>query len=110
MKTSDILATGQFKCLAGDPETDLEVTGCYISDLLSWVMGHSGRGDAWITIMSHLNIIAVAALKEFSCIIVSEGGALDDNAAAKANEDGILVLGTPLPTFEAAKLLAGLGL
>ena len=36
-----------------------EIDGCYCGDLLSWVMGRAQSGDAWITIMSNANIVAV---------------------------------------------------
>jgi hypothetical protein len=42
-----------------------EITGGYTGDLLSWVMGRASCGNAWITIMSNINIIAVASLLDF---------------------------------------------
>ena len=50
-----------------------EVNGAYIGDLLSWVMGRAGEDNAWITIMSNSNIVAVATLADVSCIILAEG-------------------------------------
>ena len=55
------------------PEPDREVTGGYVGDLLSWVMGRASAGDAWITIMSNMNVAAVASLADVSCVIFSEG-------------------------------------
>ena len=49
-----------------------EVTGVYIGDLLSWVMGKASYGDAWITIMTNVNILAVASLTDTACIILAE--------------------------------------
>ena len=60
------------------PDGDREVTGCYIGDLLSWVMGRAAADNAWITIMSNVNILAVASLADASCIILSEGVTVDD--------------------------------
>lgn len=51
------------------PEGDREISGVYIGDLLSWVMGRAKAGDAWITIMSNINIVAVASLADVACII-----------------------------------------
>ena len=45
------------------PDPDREVSGVYIGDLLSWVMGRAGADEAWITIMSNRNIVAVADRK-----------------------------------------------
>ena len=44
--------------VAHNPEADLsrELSGCYIGDLLSWVMAHAFSGCVWITIMSNINV------------------------------------------------------
>ena len=60
---------------------DRDVEGVYIGDLLSWVMGRAQSGNAWITIMSNLNIVAVATLADVSCIILAEGVTLDAQVA-----------------------------
>ena len=66
------------------PDGDREVTGVYIGDLLSWVMGKANSGDAWITIMSNINILAVASLTDCSCIILSEGVTLSEDVISTA--------------------------
>ena len=43
-------------------EPDRPVTGGYCGDLLSWVMGRAPADGAWLTIMSNVNVAAVAAL------------------------------------------------
>ena len=55
-----------------EAEPDREVTGGYAGDLLSWVMGRAQSGDAWITIMSNNNIIAVATLTDAALVILAE--------------------------------------
>jgi hypothetical protein len=46
------------RLLAGADGMDNELKGAYICDLLSWVMSHAKKGDAWITVQTHANIIA----------------------------------------------------
>ena len=70
---------------------DREVTGGYVCDLLSFVMGRAKSGDAWITVMGHVNAIAVAVLADVSCIILSEGVRLSEEAAQKARQNGVTV-------------------
>ena len=43
-------------------DTEREITGCYIGDLLSWVMGRAPEDSAWLTVMGNINSIAVATL------------------------------------------------
>lgn len=60
--------------LSGSDETlAREVEGGYSGDLLSWVMGRAGDGDAWVTIMPNVNVAAVAALTDVACVILAEG-------------------------------------
>lgn len=91
------------------PNPEREVTGGYAGDLLSWVMGRAKSGDAWITIMSNVNIVAVATLAEPACIILAEGVKLDSDALSKALDTGINILSGKKDTFalcaEVARLL-----
>ena len=84
------------------PDGDREITGAYIGDLLSWVMGRATTGDAWITIMSNINIIAVASLADAACVILAEGVELDEKVTATAEAKGVNVLSAPCGAFDAA--------
>ncbi len=53
-------------------DPDVEISGGYCGDLLSWVMGKAGEKNLWVTIMNNINIIAVASLLEFSCIVLAD--------------------------------------
>ena len=90
------------------PEPDREVTGGYAGDLLSWVMGRANAGDAWVTIMSNVNIVAVATLADPSCIILSEGVNPDDGVIEKAQSVGVNVLSAKDDTFAVCAKIAGL--
>ena len=77
-----------------------EVNAGYTCDLLSWVMAHGKEGMAWITVQTHMNVIAVATLHDMSCVIVPEGIRVENDVAAKANEEGVAVLTSSLSAFE----------
>ena len=55
------------------PDGERTVSGVYIGDLLSWVMGRAKADDAWITIRSNVNVLAVASLSDVACVILAEG-------------------------------------
>lgn len=84
------------------PDPEREVTGGYMGDLLSWVMGRAQSGAAWITIMSNQNVAAVAALSDVACIILSEGVQPDPDLLKKAEMQGINLLGTEKSSFQIA--------
>ena len=107
MTVKDLLLTDGIKALAL-PFGDREITGVYIGDLLSWVMGRAREGDAWITIMSNINIIAVASLADTACIILAEDVELDEEIIKTANSKQINILSTSKSIYEIAVLLSGL--
>lgn len=89
-----------------DPERPVE--GGYCGDLLSWVMGRAPAGGAWLTIMSNVNVAAVAALSDVSCVVLAEGVVPDPPLLDKARAQGITLLGTELSVYDCAVRLGGL--
>ena len=90
------------------PEPEREITGGYTGDLLSWVMGRAQAGDAWITIMSNINIVAVAALADPSCIILAEGVDPDDGVLQRAETQGVNLLKSADNSFTLSAKIAAL--
>lgn len=88
---------------------DVEVTGGYASDLLSCVMAKARAGNVWVTLQSHLNIVAVAALLGLAGIIVTEAATPDAATLKKAEEEGVAILTTSETTFSVVAQLAELG-
>jgi len=89
------------KVLTGNNEgLENSIEGIYTCDLLSWVMSHAQKGDAWITVHTNINIVAVAVLTEVSCIIVPEGICVEQDTVKRAESEGIVILGTDLNTYE----------
>jgi DRTGG domain. len=85
-----------------DSEISLEINGGYVSDLLSDVMGNAREGEIWITIMKHLNVIAVASLANLSAIIFSRGITPEPVVIEKAAKENICLIKSGLSTFEIA--------
>ncbi|MBK8616775.1 MAG: serine kinase [Anaerolineales bacterium] len=80
--------------------TSVQPDGGYTSDLLSCVMAGAKNNYLWITLQAHLNIVAVAALLDVAAIIITENAQPDSATISKANEQGIVLLSTPKPTYE----------
>ena len=107
MKISELKCKLGLELLTDDNFCDREVTGCYIGDLLSWVMGKASSQDAWITIMNNINIVAVAALTDVSCIILCEGVDAEKEIIDKANSQGIVILKSENTAYELACKISG---
>lgn len=84
------------------PDGDREIDGCYMGDLLSWVMGRANADNVWITIMTNSNITAVASLADMSCILLAEDALPDKDVINIGMEKNINIISSPLPQYETA--------
>ena len=101
MKVSDLVLCEQFEVVTL-PDKDREIDGVYVGDLLSWVMGRAQSGNAWITIMSNVNILAVASLADTACIILAESVKLEDSVLETAKQKGINILYSEASIYDTA--------
>lgn len=90
------------------PDGERTVSGGYAGDLLSWVMGRAQSGDAWVTIMSNPNTVAVASLADVSCIVLAEGVRPDKGVAETAVSRGVNILGSEEASFALCASIASL--
>ncbi len=88
------------KVCAGASGLEQELDGCYVCDLLSYAMSHAQKDNVWITVQTNINVIAVAVLTEVGCVVLPEGLVPDENARAKAEEEGIPVLSAKWTAYE----------
>jgi len=100
MKVSDLVNKLQLKVFCGEAGLNNEVTGGYVSDLLSDVMGNASEGELWVTLQTHQNVIAIASLKELAAVLLVKEFEPDEESVKYSNEEGIPVLGTSLGAFE----------
>lgn len=85
-----------------------EVACGYAGDLLSWVMGRAPASSVWITVMSNINVVAVASLADVSCVILAENAELDEVARVKAEKEKITVLRDSRDIFTLANRIGSL--
>ena len=110
MKVIEIQQHLKLETVAGKKGLEREVRDGYCGDLLSDVMANATRGSVWITIQGHQNVIAVALLKEMSALILANGRVPDEETKAKADEEEIPILLSPLKSFQLAGRLYELGI
>ena len=104
MTVSNLLQNSSFTALCL-PYPDREIESVYAGDLLSWVMGHANEGECLITIMSNVNVLAVASLLDLPCVILAESVQPDNEFLALAMEKNINVLKTDKSTYGACTVL-----
>jgi len=102
MKVSEIVNELGLKVFSGEKGLDREVTGGYVSDLLSDVMGNAKENQVWITLQVHQNVMAIASLKDMAAVILVKGCQPNENTMQHSESESIPILGTELSTFETA--------
>jgi hypothetical protein len=111
MNLQEVIDRFQLKLLTAPQDfSQISPTGGYTSDLLSCVIAGARPGNIWVTLQAHLNIIAVGAMTEVSAIIITEGALPDEATLARANQQGVTLLSTALPSYEVAGRLWEFGL
>ena len=110
MTLSELAARLDLKVYAAGAGLDNPVLGGYASDLLSDVIGHGRKGDLWLTMQVHPNIVAVAVLKDLAGIVLVNGRQPDQGTLEQAQRERISLLGAQAGTFDLAGRLYALGI
>ena len=100
----------QGRCLTPGLDAGREVTCGYACDLLSWVMSHGEEGMAWVTVQTHMNVVAVAVLAEMACVILPESIDMEEESLNKAISEDMIVLSSPLTSYEICGRLNAAGI
>ncbi|MGC9529579.1 MAG: DRTGG domain-containing protein [Candidatus Bipolaricaulaceae bacterium] len=79
-----------------------EIGWGYCSDLLSDVLGHARAGDLWITHQRHMNVVAVAKLKELAAILCVRSLRPAPEVVERARREGVPLLVAEQEAFEVA--------
>lgn len=110
MRISEFAQATGFKVWASEKALEREIEGVFVGDLLSWVMGNSEANQIWITVQSHLNVVAVSALKEISALVIAQGACVEQETIDKALEEDIALFTSDLSAYEICRKCVEIGL
>jgi predicted transcriptional regulator len=96
--------------LGNDIDLEKTTTGGYVGDLLSNVMRFAKEGNVWITVQTHINVIAVATLIGVSGIVFACGVKPPKETIEKAKMEHIGILSTDLDAFTICGKIYELGI
>ena len=99
MKLNAIKDMLQLRALTPGSDLEGEVSGAYVSDLLSDVIANSREGELWITLQIHQNTIAVAKLKDLAGIIIINNRKPEPKTLTKAEKENVPIFQTAKPAF-----------
>jgi predicted transcriptional regulator len=109
-KLENIVAELDLEILSRGHGLQQEVSSACCCDLLSWVMANGKKNAIWITVQTHVNVIAVASLLELAGVIIPSNMKLDEKIIEKAQEEGVTILSTSLDAFRLSGLLYNMGI
>ncbi len=75
------------------------VTGGFVGDVLSHVMSGARPGNAWVTVQTHENVVAVATVADVSCVIVCQRD-IPAETVQRAESEGVILLWSDRTAFE----------
>lgn len=102
MTVEELIGKGIFQVVVEGDDLSREITEIFCCDLLSVAMGRAPSMSAWVTVMGNVNTIAVATLADVACVILAENAQPDNMCRARAQQQGVTLLATEEPVFEAA--------
>ena len=89
---------------------DRDVTGVYISDMVSDMIANAKAGDLLVTAQAHANVIAAANLVDTCAIVITQGKSLADDVVKMAEKAEIAVYTTALNRWQMATKLYEAGI
>lgn len=109
MRLCDIVDELELEVCTENCDLSGEVSGCYISDLMSDVMANAAERNLWLTIHIHPNIAAVAQFKALAGVVVVNGRDPQAETILNADKHGIPLMTTQLSSYEIAGRLYQMG-
>lgn len=101
MTVKELVDQFNLEVVAG-PDLEKEIDGAYIGDLLSNVMARAEKGNLWLTVQGHQNVVAVALLVELSAVILVEDFDYEENAVQRACQKGVNLLKSKNNSYQLA--------
>ena len=89
---------------------DKDISGVYISDMVSDVIANAKPGNLLVTVQIHNNVIAAANLVDICAIVVTQGKLPTDDVIKMAEKAEITVFSTDLNRWQVATKLYEAGI
>ncbi|MHB8078361.1 MAG: DRTGG domain-containing protein [Candidatus Krumholzibacteriia bacterium] len=84
---------------------DKEITGVYMSDMVSDVIANAQAGNLLVTLQVHSNVIAAANLVDLAGIVVTQGKRPPEDVVKMAEKAKITLFTTDLNRWQVATKL-----
>jgi len=100
MKLSEIARKLELKAV-GQPDLESkDITGVYVSDMVSDIIANAKAGNLLVTIQIHNNVIAAANLVDIAAIVVTQGKLPSEDVVTMSEKASIPILSTDLNRWQ----------
>ncbi len=110
MKIADIIKLTEARVIAGNPDKPVKIEGAFSSDLMSDVLTLDNHQIILITGLANVQLIRTVEMADIPVVLLSRNKSATDEMIQLAEENGILLLGTPFSMFRASGVLYENGL
>jgi serine kinase of HPr protein (carbohydrate metabolism regulator) len=73
-------------------------------------MAHGKPGMAWVTVQTHMNVVAVATLMEMAAVIVPENISVPQDVLDRAGSEGVAILSSEKTAYELCGMMYEAGI
>ncbi len=108
MRLSEL--AGKLGLEAANTLFDKDLTGVYMSDMVSDVIANAQAGNLLVTLQAHSNVIAAANLVDIAAIVVTQGKQPPEDVVKMAEKARLTLFTTGLNRWQMATQLYESGL
>ncbi|MBT9133647.1 MAG: hypothetical protein DDT38_00370 [Firmicutes bacterium] len=98
------------RVVCGEEHLSRDVSGGYVSDMLSDVLAHAALDCIWVTRQSHRNVIAVASLLGLAAVVLVNCPEPSPELVSKAQAENVVLLYSTVSAFELVGRMYALGI
>lgn len=110
MKIAEIVKLTEARVIAGNPDKTINIERAFSSDLMSDVLTLDDHQIVLITGLANVQLIRTVEMADIPVVLLSRNKSATDEMIQLAEENGIVLLGTPFSMFRASGILYENGL
>ncbi len=89
---------------------DKEVSGVFMSDMISDVMSNAQPGNLWVTTLTHKNVISVSNLLDISAVVILKEEVIPQDTIELGNRFKVNILSSAMVPLEIATKFTDMGM
>lgn len=110
MRLKEIVEKLRLEVLTGQNFLDRNIERGYSGDLMSDVIANARPNDIWVTLQVHMNVVAIAGMKEIGAVVFTQDRRPLPETLQKAVDEDVSLLVSTLSAFELVGQLHRLGI